>query len=73
MTNYHQGDKQITRRVFFSFHYKHVWKVNQIRSLTIITGTSAAGFQDASIWEETKKKGDKTIKAMIDNALKIFQ
>lgn len=59
----------MARRVFFSFHYKYVWKVNQIRSMTNVIGTAAAGFQDASLWEEAKKKGDKTVKAMIDKAL----
>ena len=60
----------MARRVFFSFHYRYVWKVNQIRSMTNIIGTAVAGFQDASLWEEAKKKGDKNIKTMIDNALK---
>lgn len=59
----------MARRVFFSFHYKYVWKVNQIRSMPNITGTAAAGFQDASLWEEAKKKGDKEIKSMIDKGL----
>lgn len=59
----------MARQTFFSFHYKHVWKVNQIRSMTNIIGTSAAGFQDASLWEEAKKKGEATIKRMIDSAL----
>ena len=59
----------MARRVFFAFDYRHVWKVNQIRSMTNIIGTAAAGFEDASIWEESKKKGEKAIKAMIDNAL----
>lgn len=59
----------MARRVFFSFHYKYVWKVNQIRSMPNITGTAAAGFQDASLWEEAKKKGDKEIKKMIDAGL----
>lgn len=59
----------MARRTFFSFHYKYVWKVNQIRSMTNVIGTAAAGFQDASLWEAAKKKGDKTIKAMIDKAL----
>ena len=59
----------MARRVFFSFHYKHVWKVNQIRNMTNVVGTAAAGFQDASLWEEAKKKGDKVIKSMIDKAL----
>lgn len=60
----------MARRTFFSFHYKYVWKVNQIRNMANIVGTSAAGFQDASLWEEAKKKGDKVIKGMIDEALK---
>ena len=51
----------MARRTFFSFHYKHIWKVNQIRSMPNITGTAAAGFQDASLWEESKKKGKKQI------------
>jgi len=34
-----------------------------------IIGTSAAGFQDASLWEKAKEKGDKAIKAMIDKGL----
>ncbi|MGV8080371.1 MAG: TIR domain-containing protein [Syntrophales bacterium] len=59
----------MARRVFFSFDYNYVWKVNQIRSMTNIIGTAAAGFQDASLWEEAKKKGDKEIKRMIDDAL----
>ncbi len=60
----------MARRVFFSFHYKHVWRVNQIRNMPNITGTAAAGFQDASLWEEAKKKSSAAIKKMIDDALK---
>jgi len=59
----------MARRVFFSFDYRHVWRVNQIRSMPNVIGTAAAGFQDASLWEEAKRKGDKAIKAMIDRAL----
>ena len=59
----------MARRVFFSFHYKYVWKVNQIRSMPNITGTAAAGFQDASLWEGAKKKSDAEVKKMIDIAL----
>ncbi len=59
----------MARRTFFSFNYKDVWRVNQIRSMTNVIGTAAAGFQDASLWEEAKKKGDKEIKRMIDKAL----
>lgn len=60
----------MARRTFFSFDYRYVWKVNQIRSMTNVIGTSAAGFADASLWEEAKKKGDANIKRMIDEALK---
>lgn len=59
----------MARRVFFSFHYDHVWKVNQIRSMTNIIGTAVAGFQDASLWEEAKKKSEAAIYGMIDKAL----
>ena len=34
-----------------------------------IIGTAAAGFQDASLWEEAKKKGDKEIKRIINKGL----
>ena len=60
----------MARTVFFSFHYQRdIWRVNQIRSIPNITGNAAAGFKDASLWEEAKMKSDETIKKMIDNAL----
>lgn len=60
----------MARRVFFSFHYQRdIWRINQIRSIPNITGCAAAGFQDASLWEEARKKGDAAIKKMIDDSL----
>lgn len=60
----------MARRVFFSFHYQRdIWRVNQIRNLDQVVGVAAAGFADASLWEESKKKGAPTIKKMIDDAL----
>ena len=60
----------MARRVFFSFHYQHdIWRVNQIRNIPEITGCAAAGFQDASLWEEAEKKDGAEIKKMIDKAL----
>lgn len=60
----------MARRVFFSFHYQRdIWRVNQIRSIPNVTGCSAAGFQDASLWEEAKRKGESTIKDLIDDGL----
>jgi hypothetical protein len=61
----------MARRVFFSFHYQRdVWRVNQIRNIPNITGSAAAGFHDASLWEEAKEKGDAEIKKLIDEGLK---
>lgn len=59
----------MARRVFFSFDYSQVWKVNQVRNIPEVTGTAVAGFQDASLWEEAQKKSDQAIKKMIDDAL----
>ena len=56
-------------RTFFSFDYKYVWKVNQIRSMRNVISTSTAGFEDASLWEEARKKGDQEVHRMIDEAL----
>ncbi|WP_445147297.1 TIR domain-containing protein [Dyella sp. Tek66A03] len=61
----------MARHVFFSFHYQRdIWRVNQIRNIGEIVGSAAAGFHDASLWEEAKKKGDAAIKALIDEGLK---
>lgn len=60
----------MARTVFFSFHYQRdIWRINQIRSLPNIIGNAAAGFKDASLWEEAKSKSDDAIKRMIDKAL----
>jgi len=60
----------MARKVFFSFHYQRdIWRVNQIRNIPKITGCSAAGFQDASLWENAKKKGEAAVKKLIDDGL----
>lgn len=60
----------MARHVFFSFHYQRdVWKACNIRNSGIVTGGAAAGFRDASIWEEARKKGDAAIKKLIDDGL----
>lgn len=60
----------MARRVFFSFHYQNdVWRASIVRNSHIVDGTAAAGFQDASLWEEAKKKGDAAIQRMINDAL----
>ncbi|HJN24556.1 MAG TPA: TIR domain-containing protein [Rhodospirillales bacterium] len=60
----------MSRRTFFSFHYQRdIWRINQIRNIPNITGCSAAGFQDASLWEEAKKKSDAAVKKLITDGL----
>lgn len=60
----------MARRVFFSFHYERdIWRANVVRNSWITQDRAAAGFFDASLWEEAKRKGDAAIKRMIDNGL----
>jgi hypothetical protein len=59
----------MARKTFFSFDYKYAWKVSQIRRMRNVRSTSAAGFEDASLWEEAKKKSDQEVHRMIDGAL----
>jgi hypothetical protein len=60
----------MARKVFFSFHYQRdLWRVNVVRNSGLVEGISAAGFHDASLWEETKRKGDDAIRRLIDDAL----
>lgn len=58
----------MARHVFFSFRYRHVFRVNQIRSMGNVIGAAAAGFHDRSLWEDAKKD-ERRIKRMIDDAL----
>lgn len=61
----------MARRVFFSFHFERdIWRANQVRNSWVTQDRQAAGFWDASLWEEAKKKGDAEIKKMIDEGLK---
>jgi hypothetical protein len=60
----------VARKVFFSFHYERdIWRTNVVRNSGIVEGTAAAGFHDASLWEEAKKKGDADVKKLIDKGL----
>ena len=45
------------------------WRVNVVRNSGAIEGVSAAGFHDASLWEETQRKGDAAVKRLIDSGL----
>jgi MTH538 TIR-like domain (DUF1863) len=58
------------RRVFFSFHYEQaIWRASNVRNTGKVDATAAAGWDDASLWEEAKQKGDSAIKRLIDDGL----
>lgn len=60
----------MARRVFFSFHYQRdIWRVNIVRNSNLIDGASAAGWHDASLWEEAKAKSDGAVRRLIDAGL----
>lgn len=60
----------MARRVFFSFHYENdVWRASVVRNSHVVEGTAAAGFHDASLWEEAKRKGDESLKRLINAGL----
>lgn len=60
----------MARRAFFSFHYdRDIWRATIVRNSWLTQEREAAGFFDASLWEEAKKQSDAAIKALIDTAL----
>lgn len=61
----------MARRVFFSFHYERdVWRASVVRNSWVTKpDREAAGFFDAGIWEEAKRKGDAAIRQLIDDGL----
>lgn len=63
----------MTRRAFFSFHYKNdVWRANQVRNSWVTQGKEAAGFIDSAEFEKIKGKGkgDNAVEDWIDEQLK---
>lgn len=62
----------MAKRVFFSFHYQDVidFRANTVRNHWLTKADrEAAGYFDASVWEESKKKGDLALKQLINGAL----
>lgn len=62
----------MANRVFFSFHYQDVidFRANVVRNHWVAKpNRSAAGFYDASIWEEAKKQGKTALKRLINSGL----
>lgn len=60
----------MARRVFFSFHYERdIWRANVVRNSWVTQDREAAGFWDASLWEEAQRRGDDAVKELIDEGL----
>ena len=43
--------------------------MNVVRNSAVVEGVSAAGFHDASLWEEARRQGDYALKRLIDSGL----
>jgi hypothetical protein len=61
----------VAKRVYFAFHYQDVidFRANVVRKHGLTKDWEEAGYYDASIWEEAKKKGDLAMKRMINKEL----
>jgi hypothetical protein len=57
------------RNVYFSFHYRDIWKENQIRNSGVVGGAKSAGFADRSLWEEAKQKNRGALEKVIAEGL----
>lgn len=60
----------MARRVFFSFHYDDIWRVNQVRHSQQIRGESeTSSFVDAAELEQVRRQGPNSVQRWIDNQL----
>jgi len=61
----------MAKRVYFAFDYEDVsdFRANVVRKHNFTGGVEKAGYFDASIWEEAKKKDATTLKRLINAEL----
>ncbi len=57
------------RKVFFSFAWDDVWRVNQVRHTWVAQGYESAGYKDKAEIETVKRKSKKAIKSWIDKQM----
>ncbi len=60
------------KRVFFSFHYQDVidFRVNVVRHSRITKlNSEEAGYFDGSLWEQSKRKSEESLKQLINSGL----
>jgi hypothetical protein len=54
----------MTRKVFFSFHYRpDCWRVSQVRNIGVIEGNAAVSDND---WQSITSGGDAAVQRWID-------
>src|SRR5664279_2458971 len=70
-TNYDKLRLTMAKRVYFGFDYEDVsdFRANVVRKHNFTGGVEKAGYFDASIWEEAKKKDPTTLKRLINAEL----
>lgn len=59
----------MARRVFFSFKYEDVSRAMVVRNSWVAQGKQAAGFIDATDFEDLERQGDSAIRKWIDSQL----
>lgn len=57
----------MTRKIFFSFKYDDIWRVNQIRNIGMFEATNK--FVDHADFEQIKRQSDVAIKTWINQQL----
>jgi hypothetical protein len=62
----------MTRRVFFSFHYKRdAWRAGIVRNSGVTKpNIEVSGYIDKAQWEQVERQGENAIKNWIDSQLK---
>lgn len=62
----------MARRIFFSFHYQRdIFRVNVVRNSDVTKkNVEESGYWDHSLWEETQRKGDAALQALIADGLR---
>ena len=61
----------MAKRVYFAFHHQDVveFRTNVVRNHNALQGVEKAGYYDHSIWEDFKRRGDVTLKRLINGEL----
>ena len=54
------------RKVFFSFHYDDIWRVNQVRNMGVVNNV---GFKDTAEFEAVRRTGEQAVRNWIDKQM----